>query len=122
MKIVFTLLALLFFAAPVFAVPVPFPDYPVEQMPQGAISVRFLVEHRSDLNGKRVTVAGVVLPPQEGQKGVLLTDADHDPKKRDYQITVFFPDTNPAPCEPGETIEATGIVEAGPTWAAVRVE
>jgi hypothetical protein len=56
----------------------PYPDYPLGSIPSTPISIKYLVEHRSALDGKTITVRGIVVgiiskevacPPDRGACG-----------------------------------------------------
>lgn len=80
----------------------PYPDYSLSSIPSWSISVKYLVEHRSALNNKTITVRGLVVgilsaeaacPPDRGACGqpmIFLADsakADRD-KYLDLAVTV----------------------------------
>ena len=79
----------------------PYPDEPLDSIPTAPVSVKFLVEHRTALNGKTVTVRGFVVsallgkaacpgPPIMacGQPSIRLADIIGETRDKNYDIRV----------------------------------
>lgn len=74
----------------------PYPDYPLTSIPSAPITVKYLVEHRSALDGKTITVRGVVVgilsqeaacPPGRGACGApMIFLADSTKTDRDKYL------------------------------------
>lgn len=79
----------------------PYPDIPLASAPKEPISVKFLVDHRTALNGKTVIVRGIVTnvsfgekacPPNTGFCGnpsVFLSDTEDKDRNPLYDLIVF---------------------------------
>jgi hypothetical protein len=94
------------------------PDLPLSSLPEAAVSVRFVVEHRSALNGHSVRVRGVVnaavfgdnaCPSNRGmcmQPSVILNDPDCRDNQVSCSIRVLVPvDTKPQDYPVGKLLE-----------------
>jgi len=104
------------------------PDSPLDAPPSGTVSPRFVVEHRSALNGRLVTVRGMVvsavapdtIPPRQGgvipnpaqnpQPRIRLADADDRDRDVRYDLTVLLPEGHPGHAT-GERVEVRGTVD-----------
>lgn len=104
------------------------PDHPLEAPPSGPVSPRFVFEHRSALNGRLVTVRGVVVgavapdagPPRPGgvtpgpaqhpQPRIRLADAGHRERDVRYDLTVLLPEGHRG-YPRGQQIEVRGTVD-----------
>ncbi len=110
------------------------PDLPLETLPSETLSVQFLVEHRSALHEKKVTVRGTVLSVLVGEDACpssggmcaqpRLTLADSEAADRDnrYDLVVLFPEGGGEGFRAGEVSEISGTVSASAYAAVVRAE
>ena len=80
-----------------------YPNYPLTKIPTTSITVKYLVEHRSALDQKIVTVRGVVvgIPPQPPcvaagtcelyvRPSIILADTKDANRNKDYDLIVFI--------------------------------
>ncbi len=110
------------------------PDLPLEQAVTEAVTPRFVMEHRSALNEKKVTVRGTVVyvllgdkacPPDRGmcaQPRVTLADSGDAARDAGYDLTVLLPEGDTAVYEIGQVAELTGTVSASAAGAVMRRE
>lgn len=107
------------------------PDRPVEALPSGPVSPRFVIGHRSALNGKLVTVRGVVVgtvapdtgPPHPGgvtpspahnpQPRIRLADANDRERDVRYDLTVLLPEGHDG-YPGGQHVTVRGTVDGSP--------
>jgi hypothetical protein len=100
-----------------------YPDKPLDSIPSAPISVRYLVEHRSALNGQVVQVRGVVLatllgekacPPGMGmcaQPSLFLADTSAADRDKNYDVRVLVSEQEQESDYPvGGTVEIPGVV------------
>lgn len=105
------------------------PDYPLKNVPQGPISPKFLINHRTALKGKVVRVRGIVVaapgpanvPPADGatliananpQPRIFLADTTGEKRDRSYDLTVMLREGDDK-FAIGARVVVTGVVEAG---------
>ncbi len=83
-----------------------YPDKPLASIPQQAVSMRYIVEHRSALNGKTITVRGIVArtlwpdanapPGQQSmaypQPRIFLADNLRKGRDKNYDVAVLLPE------------------------------
>lgn len=112
----------------------PFPDLPLEALPTEAVSIQFLVEHRTALHEKMVTVRGVVLSvligeaacPSTGgmcaQPRLTLADSASDSRDKRYDFVVLFPEGGGEGYHVGEDTKISGIVSASPQAVVLRAD
>jgi hypothetical protein len=112
-------------------------DHPLDSVPSTPVTPRFVLEHRSALDGKTVKVKGTVIrtggrvaagnPPPGGttpmpggnpQPRVFLAES---PAKTDdpYELMVLLREGDDGPAV-GETLEVEGVVESGPGAVILR--
>lgn len=117
------------------AVPPPLPDLPLEQEVTGPVTPRFVIEHRSALDGKSITVQGVVVsaltgeaacPPGRGmcaQPRVTLSDGEAgvapDPA---FDLVVVLPEGDDTGYTRGQEAEVQGRVSASGFTAVLHKE
>ena len=108
-----------------------YPNYPLTTIPTTPISVKYLVEHRSALDQKIVTVRGIVvgIPPQPPcvaagtcelyiQSSIMLADTKDANRNKDYDLTVFLGDdgsTSEKEYPIGKTVEIKMLITASKT-------
>jgi hypothetical protein len=103
-------------------------DHPLDTVPSTPVTPRFVLEHRSALDGKRVTVKGTVirvvgppnpapggttpLPGANPQPRVFLVDS---PVRNDdpYELMVLLREGDES-FAVGQAVELEGVVETGP--------
>jgi len=110
------------------------PDEPLEQVPAEAVTVQFLVEHRSALNEKKITVHGVVIsallgedacPPDRGmcaQPRVIIADTSGEERDTRYDLVILLPEGGNDAYAAGQTVDVTGVVSASPSAVVMRKE
>ena len=104
------------------------PDRPLEASPSAPISPRFVIEHRSALNGRLVTVRGMVVgtvapdtgsprtggvtpsPSQHPQPRIRLADADDRDRDVLYDLTVLLPEGHEG-YPGGQLVTVSGTVD-----------
>ena len=98
------------------------PDYPLTSVPTSAISVKYLIEHRSALNGKIVKVKGVVVadwtdasrcPPNaelDCPQAVIVIADNSAELYSDMQLRVLLNDGDKS-YHLVQSVEITGMVE-----------
>lgn len=79
------------------------PDLPLSAVPTKAVGVRFVVEHRSALNGRTVRVRGIVAaallgdaacPPDRGmclQPSIILSESEPDKNRPACSVRILVP-------------------------------
>jgi hypothetical protein len=102
------------------------PDLPLDSIPAKAVSVEFVVEHRSALNGHGVRVSGVIshallgnaaCPPDRGlcaQPSIFLADPERGKDKANAgpEIRIIMPrDAKSADYPAGKAIELQATVQ-----------
>ncbi|MGB9179722.1 MAG: hypothetical protein WCB68_10805 [Pyrinomonadaceae bacterium] len=112
------------------------PDYSLKREPQMPISVKFLIEHRTALNGRVVQVRGIVVAtseqtpanPSSGaipmananpQPRLFLADTSQKDRDKDYDLVVLLREGEDH-YQAGETVEIKGVVEASKTAVYLR--
>jgi hypothetical protein len=122
-------------AAPINTTAPSLPDLPLEQEITGAVTPRFVIQHRSALDGKKITVQGLVVssltgeaacPPGRGmcaQPSVTLSDgaAGIAPDSA-YDLVVLLPEGHAGLYERGQEAEFQGTVSASASTAVLRGE
>lgn len=122
-------------AAPVSTVAPVLPDLPLEQDIAGPVTPRFVIEHRSALDGKSITVQGVIVsaltgeaacPPGRGmcaQPRVTLSDGEAgvapDPA---FDLVVLLPEGDDTGYTRGQEAEVRGRVSASGFTAVLHKE
>ena len=99
-----------------------YPDETLASVPATPITVKFLVEHRSALNGKTVTVKGTVVNimlgdapcrPDLGSCGkqkIFLADTKNENRNKDYDLVVFVDENDMRGYTVGKIVEVRGVV------------
>jgi hypothetical protein len=110
------------------------PDLSLEALPSEAVSVRFLVEHRTALHEKKVAVRGVVVSvligedacPSSGgmcaQPRLTIAESGEDSGDARYDLVVLFPEGAGEGYSVGENAEISGTVSASPQAVVMRAE
>lgn len=111
----------------------PYPDLSITSLPKGSVSAKFVVEHRSALNGKLIKVHGVVVgtllgekacPPDRGmcaQPRIFLADTTGGNRNKLYDLMVIVNKEEQEKDYPiGKTIETQGTVDGSKVAVVVR--
>lgn len=100
-----------------------YPDLPIDSLPTKPITVKYLLEHRSALNGNVVTINGFIMgvvtkeqacPPDMGMCGqphISLEDRDQN-SNESYEIIVFLSEEDSTNYKIGQSIELNATVSA----------
>lgn len=110
-------------------------DLPLDSIPSHAVSVRFVVEHRSRLNGHTIRVQGIITsalvgeaacPPDRGMcapNSILLVDSDASKHRRDCLIRVLLPqDARPEDFTVGKHLEMRVAVHGSNAGVALTMQ
>lgn len=105
-------------------------DDPLPYVPSGTQTARFVVEHRSALNGQHVTIHGVIVTVVKGggpgnsmtfmQPRIVVADTDSADRDTNYDVQVMLPPDNSTPYETGETLDITGTVSGNRSGVTIR--
>ncbi len=118
---------------PVQPVPDALPDLPLEP-PKDPQTVKFLVEHRSAIDGQHVTVHGIIVAvptgdrPCHNHKGpctpshLILADTADASRNKAYDINVELPANDPTPYAQGEIVDIAGTVSVNDEGVSVQKE
>ncbi len=105
-----------------------YPDLPLDSVPSEPINVKFLAEHRTALDGKTITVKGVVVRAILGEEAcpvcktepcpgapcmrprIFLADSSDENRDKNYDLIILVGDKDAY--KVGQTVEINGIVEA----------
>ncbi len=113
----------------------PYPDLSITSLPKESVSVKFVVEHRSALDGKTVQVRGVVVGtllgekacPSSGMSGmcamprIYLSDTSAENRDKAYDLTVLVTeDGQEGDYSVGKIIEVQGIVAGSKSGVVIR--
>ena len=104
------------------------PDLPLSSVPTSAVSVRFVVEHRTALNGHPVRVRGIITDALLGdaacssnrgmcvQPSIIMDDADCGENQFACSIRVLMPgDTKPRDYQLGKLLEIRAVASGDKT-------
>src|ERR1019366_3451582 len=109
-----------------------FPDEPLKERPAGAISVKFLVEHRTALNEKKATVHGVIVatllgdkacPPDRGmcaQPRITIADSADASRNTSYDLEILLPEGVNDSYDIGQFVDVSGVISASPVAVVMR--
>lgn len=110
----------------------PYPDLALSVVPKFAVSVKFVVEHRSALNEKSIKIRAVVVgtllgenacPPDRGgcaSPRIFLADTANENRNRLYDLMVIVGETEQEKDYPtGKSLEVQGIVGSSKLGAVV---
>ena len=95
-----------------------YPDKPLSSIPTTPISVKFLAEHRTALNGKTVTVQGFVVlaalgpnacAPEVCQPRIFIADSASEARDKNYDAMVLVNETDTS-YTIGQSATVKGIV------------
>jgi hypothetical protein len=113
--------------------PAGLPDLPVNRpSSSGPLTVKFVVEHRSALARKRVTVSGVVVWALTGdeacaagqgmcaQPRIKIADTAAPSRNLAYDLVVLLPAETDARFAIGQRVEISGRVAGGPEGVLIR--
>lgn len=110
------------------------PDLPLTGIPAEPVNVRFVVEHRSALHEKKITVRGTVVaalpgaqacPPDRGmcaQPRVTLSDTGQESPDKLYDLVVLLPEGDTQTYAIGQEIELTGTISASSSAVVMHRE
>jgi len=111
------------------------PDQPIVHMPaSAALTVTYVVEHRSALSQSRVTVSGIVAWTLSGngacatgtgmcaQPRIKLVDALTDMRQPVYELTVLLRADADAEFTVGQRVEISGRVSGGPSGVVIHAD
>ncbi len=97
-----------------------YPDFPLDSVPTAPISVKFLVEHRTALNGKTVAVQGVVTlaalgknacSPEVCRPRIFLADTMTETRDKNYDTMVLVSEKDIG-YSLGQSVLIKGIVDS----------
>jgi hypothetical protein len=110
------------------------PDYPLETPPATPVTVKFLVEHRTALNEKRVTVHGVIVatllgdkacPPDRGmcaQPRITIADIANSSRDTSYDLEILLPEEGNDSYNIDQIVDISGTVSASPSAVILSKE
>jgi len=109
------------------------PDLPLDSVPKRTLSVRFVVSHRSALNGRAVRVRGVVAaaflgaaacPPDRGMcmpSSIILGDPDRGKNRLASSLRVLMPPgTKPGDYPLGKILQVRAVASGDKTSISLR--
>ena len=109
------------------------PDNGLEKIPADTVSVQFLVEHRSALNEKEVTVRGVIVstllgekacPPDKGmcaQPRFTIADNADSGRDKNYDLVILLSEEKVFAYEIGKIVEVSGTVTGNSHTVMMRI-
>ena len=109
------------------------PDEPLLP-PAQAQSVKFVMEHRSSLDGQRVTVHGVIVyalppakacPPGQGacaQPRIIIADKADASRNKAYDLTILLPEDDKTEYAEGQIVDISGTVSGSADGVTVMKE
>lgn len=108
------------------------PDEPLDAIPDTPQSVKFVVEHRTALNRKRMTVQGIVVsgtgsgqvcePGEPCYTRMTIADSNGDDRDMNYDVPVAIGSGDNNAYITGQPVTLTGIVFATKDSVAMRKE
>jgi hypothetical protein len=108
------------------------PDAPIDGRVDDPMTVQFLIEHRSALNGKEVSVHGIVVgallgeaacPPDRGacaQPRLTLADTSVPYRDTGYDLTILLPGNDTTSYSIGQILDLSGIVSGSADGVMMR--
>jgi len=112
-----------------------YPDLPLEGVPSEPQTVEFIAQHRTALNGKHVTIHGVIVSALLGERAcptnpmmgmacaqprIVLASTDTEQRDTNYDIMVVLQGRDKTSYEIGQTVDVTGTVLAGKSSLTIR--
>ena len=118
-----------------------YPDYPLNSGIPTQLSVKFLFDHRSALNGQQVTVNGVVIktllldqscktsqghnplqiqPGMCAQPRIVIADTNNSERDTNYDTTVMLAEEDNTAYQAGQKITVTGLVSANSNFVMIH--
>ncbi len=100
-----------------------YPDKPLEIVPTDPPTVRFIIAHRTALNGKRITVHGIIVstllgeqacpsakafPPMGrpcAQPRITVADAADEDKSKTAEVVILLPENDKTPYTQGQIVD-----------------
>ncbi|MEZ0225239.1 MAG: hypothetical protein ACAH83_11840 [Alphaproteobacteria bacterium] len=119
--------------APVSGPQTGLPDEPLLP-PSQVQSVKFVMEHRTALDGQRVTVHGVITyalppgkacPPGQGacaQPRIIIADKDDAARNKAYDLTILLPEDDQTAFAEGQIVDISGTVSGSADGVTVMKE
>lgn len=111
----------------------PFPDLPLSSLPQQPLSIKFVVEHRSALNGRTILTSGVIVgtllgekacPPDRGmcaQPSIFLADTAGENRNKLYDLRVIVGEEEQEKSYPiGKTIGLQVVIDGSKVAVIAR--
>lgn len=107
-----------------------YPDEPLDSVPVESVSPRYVIEHRSALDGKEVDVSGKVVsaligddacPPDRGacaQSRIQVAESEDEGRDKMYDLVIFVAQN--ADYAVGERVEIIGTVTGSKTAVSLR--
>lgn len=109
------------------------PDEPLLP-PSQVQSVKFVMEHRSSLDGQHVTVHGIIVyalppakacPPGQGacaQPRIIIADTAESSRNKAYDLTVLLPEDDKTDYAEGQIVDISGTVSGSADGVTVMKE
>lgn len=112
-------------------------DEPLNVVPVGAQTVKFIVEHRSALNDKSVLVRGIIVSALKGgcppntnprmgmpcmQPRITLADSDAASRDTNYDLQIFLSMDSPFPYKQGQSVDIEGTVSGEKSYVTLRTK
>jgi hypothetical protein len=101
-----------------------YPDRPLKETPRAPVTPRFVVEHRTALGGREVTVCGLVVavardPSGSARPRLFLAETSEPERDRNYDLMVLLSEED-AGGTVGEELEVRGTVESSKVAVYLR--
>jgi hypothetical protein len=101
-----------------------YPDRPVGKTPRTPVTPVFVVEHRTALKGKEVTVRGRVaavpdVPPDAASARIFMAETSEPGRDKNYDLMVIIKDDDDGYCV-GDEVEVKGRVESSKAAVYLR--
>ena len=101
-----------------------YPDRPVDETPRTPVTPRFVVEHRTALKGKEVTVRGLVVvvapvPPGSARPRFFMAETSEPGRDQNYDLMVILAEDDDGYAV-GDEVEVKGTVESSKVAVYLR--
>jgi hypothetical protein len=112
-----------------------YPDLPLAEVPSEPQTVEFVAQHRTALNGRRITLQGVIVSALLGERAcptnpmmgmpcaqprIVLASTDNESRDANYDTMVVLQANDKTAYEVGEDVEITGTVLSGKSSVTIR--